>query len=35
MLAALDQRGMTPRGVENTYVFYLVGREAANPDHPL
>ncbi len=34
MLAALSQRGLEPRGVPNTVLYHLVGRDTANPLHP-
>ena len=34
MAAARKARGLDIRGVENTTVYYLVGRETANPNHP-
>ncbi|MFQ5873094.1 MAG: ATP-binding protein, partial [Dehalococcoidia bacterium] len=34
MLEALARRGLAPKGVEETHIYYLVGREPANPDHP-
>jgi len=34
MLQALDRRGLKARGVEDTHIYHLVGREAANPEHP-
>lgn len=34
MLAALKKRGLAARGAGNTRLFYLSGREPANPDHP-
>ncbi len=34
MVAALRRRGLAPRGVPNTAVRHLVGRETANPKHP-
>lgn len=34
MLRALALRGMQPSGVEHTVVYYLAGRDSANPDHP-
>jgi DNA helicase HerA-like ATPase len=34
MIQALGRRGLTPQGVENTYIYYLVGKETANPGHP-
>ncbi len=34
MIQALAEQGFTPRGVENTHLFYLVGRQSSNPLHP-
>jgi DNA helicase HerA-like ATPase len=34
MLEALKRRGLQPKGIENTHVYHLVGRETRNPDHP-
>ena len=34
MLQALDRRGLKAGGVEDTHIYHLVGREAANPEHP-
>jgi hypothetical protein len=34
MLSALRERGLEPRGVANTHLYHLTGRECANPDHP-
>jgi hypothetical protein len=34
MVRALARRGRQPAGVENTYVYRLVGRDTTNPDHP-
>lgn len=34
MIQALKQLKLPPKGVENTHVYHLVGRETANPDHP-
>jgi len=34
MLRALALRRMQPRGVEDTVVYYLAGRDSSNPDHP-
>jgi hypothetical protein len=34
MLQALDWRGLKGGGVEDTHIYHLVGREAANPEHP-
>ncbi len=34
MLAALSQRGLEPRGVPNTVLYHLVGRDTTNPLHP-
>jgi len=34
MLQALERRGLQPKGVENTHVYYLVGRQTRNPAHP-
>lgn len=34
MLAALNKRGLQPRGTEQTRLFVLAGRDPANPNHP-
>ncbi len=34
MLHELARRGLKAEGVENTDIYNLVGRDAANPDHP-
>nr|WP_249137045.1 ATP-binding protein [Bradyrhizobium tropiciagri] len=34
MLAALQKRGLNAKGAVNTDLFYLAGRDPANPDHP-
>lgn len=34
MKAACSQLGLSPKGVENTHLYHLVGRETANPSHP-
>lgn len=34
MIQALQRRGLQPKGVENTHVYHLVGRETRNPKHP-
>ncbi len=34
MLQALQRRGLQPKGVEDTHVYHLVGRETRNPRHP-
>lgn len=34
MLAALRRLGQSPAGVPETSVYYPVGRDTANPDHP-
>lgn len=34
MLAALERRGLQPKGIENTHIYHLVGRETRNPTHP-
>jgi uncharacterized protein len=34
MLGALARRGLAPRGVEDTHIYHLVGRETANPKRP-
>ncbi len=34
MLPALQARGLEPRGVPNTVLYHLIGRDTANPDHP-
>src|SRR5207248_1200863 len=33
MRRALERRRMEPRGVPNTHIYHLVGRETANPRH--
>jgi hypothetical protein len=34
MEKALARRGLNPRGVANTHLYYLVGRDTRNPAHP-
>lgn len=34
LLAALNERGLQPYGINNTHLYHLIGRECANPDHP-
>ena len=34
MLNALERRQLKPKGIENTHILHLVGRDTANPDHP-
>lgn len=34
MRAALGKRGLAPRGVKDTSVYVLAGRQCANPGHP-
>jgi DNA helicase HerA-like ATPase len=34
MVQALQRRGLQPKGVDNTHVYHLVGRETRNPKHP-
>ncbi|MBA7606717.1 hypothetical protein ES703_13867 [subsurface metagenome] len=34
MLGALARRGLASKGVDGTTIYYLVGRETANPTHP-
>ena len=34
MLQSLSRRGLEAAGVPQTHVYYLVGRDVANPDHP-
>jgi uncharacterized protein len=34
LLSALEERGLIPKGIENTHLYHLVGRDCANPDHP-
>ncbi len=34
MLAALQRRGLSAAGVEDTYLYHLVGRDTTNPGHP-
>lgn len=33
MLAALEKRGLEPKGLKNLFLLHLVGRETANPDY--
>lgn len=33
MKAALERRGLKPAGIKDTHIYYLVGRETANPSH--
>lgn len=35
MLEALERRGLTPKGVDGTTIYHLVGRETANPSHKI
>ncbi|MEO8287939.1 MAG: ATP-binding protein [Chloroflexota bacterium] len=35
MLSALSARGLPAGGVPSTALYHLVGRETANPDHPM
>ncbi len=34
MLSALARRGLDAKGVANTFIYHLVGRQTANPNHP-
>jgi hypothetical protein len=34
MLTALQQRGLSPAGIQKTSLYHLVGRETTNPHHP-
>jgi len=34
MISALERRGLSPAGVQNTRLYHLVGRETTNPQHP-
>lgn len=34
MLEALRRRGLEAAGVDDTYVYHLVGKEPSNPEHP-
>lgn len=34
MLHALKRRGLQAKGVENTHIYHLIGRETRNPAHP-
>lgn len=34
MLNALEAGGISPEGVENTHLYYLVGGDTTNPAHP-
>jgi uncharacterized protein len=34
MLQALNRRGLKPKGIDNTHIYHLVGRETRNPSHP-
>jgi len=34
LTTALERRGKEATGVENTYLYHLVGRATSNPDHP-
>jgi len=34
MLEALKRRGLRAKGIDNTHVYHLVGRETRNPAHP-
>lgn len=33
MVQGLNRRGLKPKGVENTTLYYLVGRDTNNPNH--
>jgi uncharacterized protein len=34
MLQVLKEQGREPRGVDNTHLYHLVGRDSSNPFHP-
>lgn len=34
MLKALSRRGLKPKGIPNTRVYHLIGRDTRNPNHP-
>ncbi|MCL5421203.1 MAG: ATP-binding protein [Nitrospirae bacterium] len=34
MIQALNRRGLSPEGVENTTIHHLIGKDTANPNHP-
>ncbi len=34
MLAALKRAGMEPKGIPDTHIYRLAGKDAANPKHP-
>jgi len=34
MVGALTRRGLDAKGVDGTAIYYLIGRETANPAHP-
>lgn len=34
MQQVLSQRGLAPRGIDDTHVHHLIGREPSNPRHP-
>jgi hypothetical protein len=34
MLAALERKGLQPKGVGNVGIYHLLGRETTNPDYP-
>ena len=34
MQVALQQRGLSPAGIQNTALYHLVGRDTTNPHHP-
>lgn len=34
MLQSLRRRGLQPKGIDNTHVYHLIGRETRNPKHP-
>jgi hypothetical protein len=34
MIEALKRRGLSPKGIDNTHVYHLIGRETRNPNHP-
>ena len=34
MLQALKRRGLQPKGIDNTHIYHLIGRETRSPAHP-
>ncbi len=34
MLRELKRRGLKPKGIDNTHIYHLVGRDTNNPSHP-